>query len=121
MRLHHIDMRVSSVPAARTFFETHFGFRCVYQRRGEIALMEDDAGLSFGLSNLSGSPPPVYPPDFHIGFILTGESEVRAVHDRLTAAGVAIKTGLAKGGPNIYFMCVGPDGIVIEVRAPLDK
>lgn len=119
MRLNHIDLQVSNVPAARVFFETHFGLRCIFQRRDEIALMEDDSGLSFGLSNLFDSAPPVNPPDFHIGFILTSESEVRSVHERLRAAGVEIKTELSRGGPNIYFMCVGPDEIVIEVRAPL--
>jgi len=82
--------------------------------------MEDDAGLAFGVSNLFGSPPPVYPSDFHIGFILDKESDVRAQYERLKGAGVQLRTELSRGGPNIYFMCVGPDGIMIEVRAPLD-
>jgi len=120
MNLNHIDLQVSNVSAAREFFETHFGLRCTFQRREQLAIMEDDAGLAVGLSNLFASAPPVYPPDFHIGFILTSESEVRAVHARLQAAGVTIKTDLNRGGPNLYFMCVGPDGIMIEVRAPAD-
>ena len=120
MKLNHVDLQVSNVSAARAFFETHFGFRCTYQRREQIAFLEDDAGLSFGLSNLFDSAPPVYPPDFHIGFILDSEQDVRSVHDRLGRAGVAMKTELSRGGPNLYFMCVGPDGIVIEVRGPLD-
>lgn len=121
MTLNHIDLQVSNVSAARAFFETHFGLRCLFQRREELALLEDDAGLSFGVSNLFGSAPPVYPPDFHIGFILDTEAEVRDVHQRLVDAGVPIKTGLSRGGPNLYFMCTGPDGIMIEVRAPLDE
>ena len=120
MRLNHIDLQVSSVSAARTFFETHFGLRCTFQRREEIALMEDDAGLSLGVSNLFESDAPVYPRDFHIGFILARESDVRALHERVRDSGVEIRTELSHGGPNIYFMCVGPDGIGIEVRAPLD-
>jgi len=120
MKLNHIDLQVSNVSRAREFFEAHFGLRCTFQRREELALMEDDAGLSFGVSNLFGSAPPVYPPDFHIGFILGSEAEVRAIHGRLRSAGVTIKTDLSRGGPNIYFMCVGPDGFVIEVRAPSD-
>jgi lactoylglutathione lyase len=120
MLLNHIDLQVSDVSKAREFFETHFGLRCTFQRREQLAILEDDAGLAFGLSNLFGSAPPVYPPDFHIGFILSAESEVRAVHARLKAAGVSIKTELSRGGPNVYFMCVGPDGIMIEVRAPSD-
>jgi catechol 2,3-dioxygenase-like lactoylglutathione lyase family enzyme len=120
MKLNHIDLQVSDVSAARSFFETHFGLRCAFQRRNELALMEDDAGLSFGVSNLFDSAPPVYPKDFHIGFILDTESDVRAVHDRLNTAGVPMRTELSRGGPNLYFMCEGPDAIAIEVRAPLD-
>jgi catechol 2,3-dioxygenase-like lactoylglutathione lyase family enzyme len=120
MRLNHIDLQVSNVTAARTFFEAHFGMRCIYQRREELAMLEDDAGLSLGVSNLFGNALPPYPPDFHIGFILDKESEVRAIHERLTAAGVEIRTDLSRGGPNLYFMCGGPDGIGIEIRAPLD-
>jgi catechol 2,3-dioxygenase-like lactoylglutathione lyase family enzyme len=119
MKLNHIDLQVSDVSGARVFFETHFGLRCTYQRKEQLAILEDDAGLAFGVSNLFDSLPPVYPPDFHIGFILGSESEVRTVRERLVAAGVKLKTDLSRGGPNIYFMCVGPDDITIEVRAPL--
>jgi catechol 2,3-dioxygenase-like lactoylglutathione lyase family enzyme len=121
MKLNHIDLQVSDVSRARAFFETHFGLRCTYQRKEQLAMLQDDDGLVFGVSNLFGSAPPVYPPDFHIGFILANESEVRAVHERLVGAGVEMKTDLRRGGPNMYFMCVGPDGITIEVRAPLQQ
>lgn len=121
MKLNHVDLQVSNVSAARAFFETHFGFRCTFQRREELAIMEDDAGLAFGLSNLFQSEPPVYPRDFHIGFILDHEAEVRAVYDRLRQSGVEMKTELSRGGPNLYFMCVGPDGVMIEVRAPMSS
>src|SRR5262245_29742627 len=110
MKLNHIDLQVSNVTAAREFFETHFGFRCVFQRREQLAMLTDDAGLEFGVSNLFGFPP-LYPPDFHIGFVVESETKVRAAHDRLTKAGVTIKTDVSRGGPNVYFMCVGPDGI----------
>jgi len=120
MKLNHIDLQVSNVTAAREFFETHFGFRCVFQRREQLAMLTDDAGLEFGVSNLFGFPP-LYPPDFHIGFVVESETKVRAAHDRLTKAGVTIKTDVSRGGPNVYFMCVGPDGIGIEVRAPADN
>ena len=121
MKLNHVDLQVSDVALARTFFETHFDFRCVYEREGQLALLEDEAGLSLGVSNLFGSPPPAYPPDFHIGFILDEEAQVRARYGRLQSAGVPMKSELSRGGPNLYFMCLGPDSIPIEVRAPLDE
>lgn len=121
MKLNHIDLQVSDVSRAREFFETHFGLRCTYQRKEQLAILEDDDGLAFGVSNLFASPPPVYPRDFHIGFILASEAEVRAVQERLVRAGVLMKTELSRGGPNIYFMCAGPDDITIEVRAPVQS
>ena len=66
MKLNHIDLQVSNVSAAREFFETHFGLRCTFQRREQLAIMEDDDGLAFGVSNRFGAAPPIYPPDFHV-------------------------------------------------------
>lgn len=121
MHLNHIDLQVSNVSAARRFFEEYFGFRCTFQRREQLAVLRDDAGLGFGVSNLFDSPPPVYPKDFHIGFIVETESEVRATYERLKREGVTMKTDVSRGGPNVYFVCVGPDGISVEVRARADE
>ncbi len=121
MKLNHVDLQVSDVDAAREFFETHFDLRCIYQRRDELAMLEDESGFSLGVSNLFHSPPPTYPSDFHIGFILDRESDVRAQYERLREAGVEIRQELKVGGPNIFFTCVGPDSVMVEVRAPLDR
>lgn len=121
MTLNHVDLQVSNVSKAREFFETNFGLRCTFQRREQLAVLEDDSGFQLGVSNLFNSALPAYPSDFHIGFILTREAEVRAMYERIRNAGVGIKTELSRGGPNLYFMCVGPDGIMIEVRAPQDQ
>lgn len=118
MKLNHLDLQVSDIDVARSFFETHFGLRCSYSRRDEIAFLEDDAGFSLGVSNLFNNPAPVYPPDFHIGFVLEEAAQVEAMYEQLKSAGVAMKHDLAEGGPNLFFMCVGPDGVPVEVRAP---
>jgi catechol 2,3-dioxygenase-like lactoylglutathione lyase family enzyme len=121
MRLKHIDLQASDVDAARAFFETFFGLRCSYQRKKQIAFFQDETGFEFAVSNLFNSPPPSYPPDFHVGFILDRTSDVHEVYDRLKAAGVAMKVDLGVQGPNLVFQCVGPDSIPIEVRAPKDS
>lgn len=95
-----------------------YRLRCSYARRDEIAFLEDDAGFSLGVSNLFKSPDPVYPADFHIGFVLEEAAQVEAMYEQFKSAGVGMKSELAEGGPNIYFMCVGPDNIPVEVRAP---
>ncbi|MGH9400675.1 MAG: VOC family protein [Terriglobia bacterium] len=121
MRLTHIDLQVSDVGAAREFFETFFGLHCTYQRQKQIAFFTDETGFEFAVSNLFNSPPPVYPPDFHIGFVLEHTSEVRDTYDRLKRGGVAMKLDLGVHGPMLAFQCVGPDSIPVEVRAPKDS
>jgi catechol 2,3-dioxygenase-like lactoylglutathione lyase family enzyme len=121
VRLKHIDLQVSDVDAARHFFETFFGLSTIYQRKKQIAFFEDETGFEFAVSNLFDSPPPTYPPDFHVGFILERARDVRDVYDRLKAAGVAMKIDLGVQGPNLVFQCVGPDSIPVEVRAPKDS
>lgn len=121
MKLNHVDLQVSDVEGARVFFERHFDFQCIHQRRGQIAILQDEDGFSLAVSNLFESPPPAYPPDFHIGFILGSEVQLRAHFDRLKTAGVPMKAELSRGGPNVYFVCLGPDSIHIEVSAPLGE
>lgn len=121
MRLTHIDLHVTDVDAARSFFEEFFGLQCTYQRQKQIAFFTDETGFEFAVSNLFNSPPPTYPPDFHIGFILGRTSEVRELYERLKSSGIAMKLDLGVQGPNLVFQCVGPDSIPVEVRAPKDS
>lgn len=121
MRLTHIDLQVSDVDAAREFFETFFGLRCTYQRQKQIAIFKDETGFEFAVSNLFDSPPPAYPLDFHIGFVLERTGEVHETYDRLKKAGVPMKLDLGIHGPALAFQCLGPDSIPVEVRAPKDS
>jgi catechol 2,3-dioxygenase-like lactoylglutathione lyase family enzyme len=121
MRLTHVDLQVSDVDAAREFFETFFNLRCTYQRQKQIAIFKDETGFEFAVSNLFDSPPPTYPLDFHIGFVLERTNEVREIYDRLKKAGVAMKLALGIHGPALGFQCLGPDSIPVEVRAPKDS
>src|SRR5262245_25117093 len=120
MRLNHLDLQVSDVDAAREFFERFFGLRCRYQGQKQIAIFEKGQGFEFAVSNLCNSPPPAYPPDFHLGFVLEHTSDVRETYDRLKAAGVARKLELGVQGPALVFQCLGPDNIPVEVRASKD-
>lgn len=63
MRLKHIDLQVSDVDAARSFFETFFGLSCTYRRQKQIAFFKDETGFEFAVSNLFNSPRPTYPSD----------------------------------------------------------
>jgi catechol 2,3-dioxygenase-like lactoylglutathione lyase family enzyme len=120
MRLNHLDVQVSDVDVAREFFERFFGLRCRYQRQKQIVIFESDTGFEFAVSNLFNSPPPAYPPDFHLGFVLERSSQVREIYERVRAAGVGMKVELGVQGPALVFQCLGPDNIPVEVRAPKD-
>jgi hypothetical protein len=79
----------SHVDVARQCLERYFGLRGVYQRTTEIALLEDGAGVSLGVSHLRGAP--VYPTDFYVGFGCLGPGgipvEVRAPRGGQSSAG----------------------------------
>ena len=77
--------------------------------------------FEFAVSNLFNSPPPEYPRDFHLGFVLERSSDVREVYDRLKGEGVHMKLDLGVQGPALVFQCLGPDNIPVEVRAPKDS
>jgi catechol 2,3-dioxygenase-like lactoylglutathione lyase family enzyme len=121
MKLNHIDLQVSDVDVAREFFERFFDLRCRYQRQKQIAIFDNGDGFEFAVSNLFDSPPPSYPSDFHLGFVLERASDVRDAYDRLKAAGVAMKLELGVQGPALVFQCLGPDNIPVEVRASKDS
>ena len=101
MRLRHVDLQVSDVDAAREFFETYFGLKCTYQRQKQIAIFADETGFEFAVSNLFDSPPPKYPVDFHVGFILEHTSQVREVYERLQKAGVPMKLDFGGAGAEL--------------------
>lgn len=121
MKLNHIDLQVSDVDTAREFFERFFGLRCRYQRQKQIAIFENDSGFELAISNLFNSPPPSYPPDFHVGFVLEHAVDVRDVYELLKAGEIPMKLDLGVQGPALVFQCLGPDNIPIEVRAPKES
>ena len=42
MRLNHLNLAVPDVQQSREFFETYFGFRCLFERDGDtLAVMTD--------------------------------------------------------------------------------
>jgi catechol 2,3-dioxygenase-like lactoylglutathione lyase family enzyme len=118
MKLNHLDLQVSDVPAARRFFETYFGFRCPHAREG-LVILEDEAGFVLAVSNLSQASVPHYPEDFHVGFIVERVEQVKEIYDRLQKAGVSMKLDLQQMGPHLTFLCYAPDAIPVQVSAPV--
>jgi catechol 2,3-dioxygenase-like lactoylglutathione lyase family enzyme len=114
MNLNHLDLPVTDVAAARSFFELHFGFRCVTER-GDLAVLLDRAGFALTLSRLPNGEIPHFPTGFHIGFNLATEAELLAAHERLSRAGIEIVRPLARFGPALTFQCGGPGAVAVEL------
>lgn len=62
MKLNHLNLTVTDVPAAREFLETYFGMKCEGTRGNAFAVMFDDEG--FILTLMKGKNV-LYPVTFH--------------------------------------------------------
>jgi lactoylglutathione lyase len=115
MRINHLNLAVPDVTKAREFFETYFGLKCVVERgRGAIAVLVDESGFVFALSNFDKATSVEYPGAFHIGFMQDNRERVDEMYARLTADGFAAEPPKEfHGAWTFYFR--GPGGIVVEV------
>ncbi|QRN95440.1 VOC family protein [Archangium violaceum] len=116
MRLNHLDLFVSDVPGARDFFEAFLGFRCETTKgRDAMSILRDESGFVLVLSQFRKDSPTEYPTDFHIGFLQETEQAVRALHERLTAAGVENVSPLDQRRGALLFYFRAPGGVLVEI------
>ena len=117
IKLNHINLCTSNVPALSSLFEKHVGF-VLEETRGQHAFAQligtDDMTL------MSTMPQP-YPRNFHIGFILDDPQEVRTRHANLCADGYlpGPVEGMTRGRDcwTLFYHPAGDD-LLIEVSAP---
>lgn len=121
MQLNHLNLCVPNVSEARDFFTQHFGLRCVHSQGEHLAVLHDDQGFAFTLSNFSGKATPSYPPELHIGFHLNSVQEVNDAYTRLQNEGVAVGTAphVHHGSHVFYFKAL--DTIPIEIGCLLPQ
>ncbi len=113
MKLNHLNLIVSDVPATSAFLEKYFGLKQIAKGNNNIAFMTDDTGLiliMFKGNDVS------YPEGFHIGFIQDSEAQVNEINQRLKDDGydVLAPTRNQQGRWTFYFD--SPGGFVIEVE-----
>ena len=120
MKLNHLNLCVPDITEARTFFESHFGFRCVDIKGANIlAVLQGEGDFILVLSNLRKDVKPAYPADFHIGFILESVDQVQAIYQRLQEAGIEIPQGIREMRGSLIFYCIAPGPILLEVSCRL--
>jgi catechol 2,3-dioxygenase-like lactoylglutathione lyase family enzyme len=115
MALNHVNLTVPDVSQTRTFFETYFWFRCVFERgRGGLAVLLDETGFVLTLNNFSGASTVEYPGAFHIGFMQQSVEAVDTMYERLKSDGYDPDPPKEfHGAWTFYFRA--PGGFLVEV------
>ena len=115
MRLNHINLPVTDVPAARDFLATYFGMETTLELgRGVMAMMADGGGMVLNLSRFDKATEIHYHKDFHVGFLVETREEVDAMHARMTGDGLA--PDAPRKFPGRYgFYIPSPGGFMTEV------
>jgi catechol 2,3-dioxygenase-like lactoylglutathione lyase family enzyme len=118
MKLNHINLTSTDVPADCAMFEIYFGLQCSTMRGKTLAVLHDDQGMIFVLNDFAKKRGDfIYPDDYdvhHIGFILDSKRQVDELHSRLKADGWnAPEPREYHGAWTFYFKAKG--GYFIEV------
>jgi catechol 2,3-dioxygenase-like lactoylglutathione lyase family enzyme len=115
MVLNHLNLTVPSVGETREFFETHFGFRCVFARgRDSLAVLVDDTGFILTLNNFDKADKVEYPGAFHIGFMQESRERVDEIYQRLKSAGFNAEPPREFHGAWTFYLRA-PGGFLVEV------
>ena len=115
MNLNHVDVPTTETSAARTFFERHFGLRCIFAREDGLTVLLDESDFALTLSPLAEGEPLRFPTGFHIGFNVESEDELYETHRLLVTAQVPIVLQPTMLGGALTFHCHAPGPILVEV------
>jgi lactoylglutathione lyase len=114
MKLNHLHLMVTDVPAASAFFEKYFELRKIAGNAGLTVLLDDD-GFVLTLMKASRKVRVQYPTNFHVGFFVDSEAKVDAINGRLKDDGYEVAP---PGRAHAYsFYVAAPGGPAIEVGA----
>jgi catechol-2,3-dioxygenase len=115
MNLNHLDLPVADIAGVRSFFESYFGFHCIFERADGLTVLLDEAGFALTLSSLIGSESQSFPTGFHVGFNLPDESTLRDMCAKLIRAGVVIARPMGDLGGALTFQCYAPGQLLVEL------
>ena len=115
MKLNHLNLTVSDVPATHRFLEKYFGLRGFQgmEPREAMSFMSDDDGMLLALFRSNGTELK-YPAGFHVGFIQDTKEQVNQINQRLRDDGYQVpKPARLHGSWTFYFQA--PGGFLVEV------
>jgi lactoylglutathione lyase len=112
MKLNHLNLTVTDVPATVKFLETYFELRCQVGDDKFAVLFDDDDLI---LTLIKGGRAIKYPASFHIGFAQASEERVNQINQRLHADGYDVKPPEQLHAWTFYVQA--PGGFSVEVLA----
>jgi lactoylglutathione lyase len=112
MKINHINLTVTDVPAAARFLETYFGLRPIGEGNDGFTAMFDDADL---VLTLMKAPEVKYAGTFHIGFGQESEEKVNEINQRLKDDGYDVEPPERHHAWTFYVKA--PGGFTVEVMA----
>lgn len=115
MKLNHINLGVTDVPATVEIFERYFGLKQAegMPRNDAMTFLRDDDDA---LISVFKAKDVAYPKVFHIGFLQDTPEQVRAIHAQLTEGGFQIPAPTENHG-RLTFYFNTPVGFIIEVES----
>ncbi|HEY9684534.1 MAG TPA: VOC family protein [Oculatellaceae cyanobacterium] len=116
MKLNHLHIKTTDLPATKTFYEKYFGFTKAFDHpQGEFLI--DEGGFLLAIFAYKNDEPQFqYPAWFHFGFCLTDEALVRTLYAQMEADNVRFAETLTEyDDGTVKFDCLDPGGHKIEV------
>ena len=114
MKLNHVNLGVTEIPATVAMFETYFGLRRadIGPANDRMAFLHDDTDAVISLFKVKDA---AYPKIFHVGFIQDDLATVTAIHERLAADGFSPEDIREEHG-RMTFYFKAPGGFTVEVN-----
>ena len=110
MQLNHINLTVQDVDKVEAFLVRYFELTPLDTSRKNIQILQDDAGMIIAI--MKGRSP-VYPPNFHVGFIQPSREKVDEINARMVADGLKVDPPTEEHGWTFYVDV--PGGFSVEV------
>ena len=111
MKLNHLNLTVTDVPATVDFLQTYLNMR-PQSANPSMAFLSDGNGFFLALFK-SSEPTVSYPKDFHIGFYVDSEDQVDAINRRMRSDGYDVPDPKQDHGYKFYVNT--PGGFLLEV------
>jgi catechol-2,3-dioxygenase len=113
MKLNHINLTVTDVPASAEFLQKYFGMRLAEGSEKNFVVLFDDDNLVLTLMKSPRSQEVNYPATFHIGFMQASDEDVNALNRRMQEDGYDVAPPARLHAWTFYVNA--PGGFQVEV------